>query len=751
MIVKWLPWKWLVKRAARSRGLIDPFAVLARLRRFAEPSEVEAPLELIRAWTVFQARGVVNTRAIQHNLDWIWPYWVERQFNPRDPSFVPRSFSLAHINLTHRNWTAVCLPDADRYALVDPRGLVTPLHDGWSLDAWIVADGSGLVPSRCREARQTMRYRGDLAIETTLGEAGRELASVVAMRRDGQDTPTLEVAWTARFDAPATLCVALRPYNPEGVQFIDSIERLENAPGWLVNRETPVRLDGDPERYATSAYGAGDVFHRLQRPPSDEGKVECPVGMATAAALFPLEAGAARRVAVRVPLPEPTGVFFSNGNRKNGYRPRTSWEDLDPLAPALEIPDERMTDLFGTATRTLLSLSAGEVYPGSYTYRRFWFRDACVMLNALLTLNYEECFPRALEHSFLRRQTLAGFFESQQGEWDSNGQVLWLAGRYASMFGKAPSPRHLKALRKGADWLCRKRRPRRSGTLHPGLLPSGFSAEHLGPNNFYYWDNFWGLAGLRAAADLFREAGDVPYADRLQSTADEYWRNILASLDAIPAARSGGAIPAAPDRRMDAGAVGSLVADYPLRLFDAADARIMRTAEFLLEHCMIEHGFFHDMTHSGINPYLTLHLAQVLLRAGDARFRPLVQRVAELASPAGQWPEAIHPHTGGGCMGDGQHGWAAAEWVLTVRSLFVREEADRLVLCPGLFPEWLDSGQTLRFGPTPTRFGSVAVCVETGGSPLRVKVKGAWRSERPTIDLAMPGDRDATVNFEEPS
>jgi hypothetical protein len=30
-------------------------------------------------------------------------------------------------------------------------------------------------------------------------------------------------------------------------------------------------------------------------------------------------------------------------------------------------------------------------------------------------------------------------------------------------------------------------------------------------------------------------------------------------------------------------------------------------------------------------------------------------------------------------------------------------------------------------------------------------VKGAWRSERPTIDLAMPGDRDATVNFEEPS
>jgi chemotaxis methyl-accepting protein methylase len=38
---------------------------------------------------VFHARGLVNAKAIQHNLDWVWPYWVERQFNPasRDARF----------------------------------------------------------------------------------------------------------------------------------------------------------------------------------------------------------------------------------------------------------------------------------------------------------------------------------------------------------------------------------------------------------------------------------------------------------------------------------------------------------------------------------------------------------------------------------------------------------------------------------------------------------------------------------------
>src|SRR5688572_19128104 len=111
MFLKWLPWKYLVRRAARRHGFIDPIAVLGWLRRFAQPAEVNEPIELLRAGVVFHARGAVNSRAIQHNLDWVWPYWVERQFDPRDPSFIPRAFSLTHINLTHRNWTAVGLPD----------------------------------------------------------------------------------------------------------------------------------------------------------------------------------------------------------------------------------------------------------------------------------------------------------------------------------------------------------------------------------------------------------------------------------------------------------------------------------------------------------------------------------------------------------------------------------------------------------------------------------------------------------------
>lgn len=153
----WLPWKFLVRRAARKHGFLDPLAFMARLRQFAQPSEVSEPIELLRAGALFHARGLLNTRVIQHNLDWVWPYWIEQQFDPHSDAFLPRAFSMTHVNLTHRNWTAVGRPDCSELPIIDPRGLVTPLLDSWSLDAWVLPhQGPALFPSRAAWATQAL-------------------------------------------------------------------------------------------------------------------------------------------------------------------------------------------------------------------------------------------------------------------------------------------------------------------------------------------------------------------------------------------------------------------------------------------------------------------------------------------------------------------------------------------------------------------------------------------------------------------
>jgi hypothetical protein len=180
-----------------------------------------------------------------------------------------------------------------------------------------------------------------------------------------------------------------------------------------------------------------------------------------------------------------------------------------------------------------------------------------------------------------------------------------------------------------------------------------------------------------------------------------------------------------------------MVAYYPFQLYPPRDERIEATLRYLREQCFQRGGFFQEMIHSGINAYLTLDLAQTLLRNDDPGFADLIRSVANLASPTGQWPEAIHPLTLGGCMGDGQHGWAAAEWIMMIRNCFVREEeeTDELILGSGILPEWRENGEELHFGPTLTTWGEVTVDLNSSG----LQMNASWRGHTPRVRIAVPG------------
>jgi hypothetical protein len=712
-------WQAIASRIARGKGFIDPISVLKRLRAFAKPSEVGEPIELLRAGAVFHARGLINTRAIQFNLDWVWPYWVEQQFNPNSESFIPRAFSFSHINLTHRNWTAVGLPDVPHYPIVDPRGLVTPLFDGWSLDFWLVGNGPPLLPSKREHAEQVLEIEDTLSVRTRIGDQARALESKVWMERS--EGRVWCVARVSARPAAGNIVIATRPYNPEGVSFIDSISIGDDGESLAINGIDAVEFSQKPERVVTSCYEAGDVFSQLEERQQDAGGTrECPVGMATAAAIFP----ASDSIEVRIPIEEATSSAPVRGWRT----------ELNGCA-RLRVPDERWQRLYDAAVSTVILHSPGEVYPGPYTYKRFWYRDAALILNALISVGGRERTRRALER-FSRGQLRDGYFRSQEGEWDSNGQVLWIFHRYFGLTGESVPLDWLEMIERGAQWILDKRMGSRAA--HPGLLPAGFSAEHLGPNDYYFWDNFWGVAGLRAAASLLN-ATKPRRAREFDQRADEFLETIFASVEPV-LSRTHGAIPAAPNRRMDSGAVGSLVADFPCLLTTPGDPRLMRAVDWLLANSFVRDGFFQNMIHSGINAYLTLHVAQVLLRAGDLRFEQLVDAVAALASPTGQWPEAIHPRTLGGCMGDGQHVWAAAEWVLMMRNLFVREENDSLVIGAGIRRQWLEIPGSLGIERALTPHGEVTVNVTVSAKhEVEITVNGAWREGTPRIDVRIPG------------
>jgi hypothetical protein len=728
---RWVPWKYIVSSLARAGGFIDPVKILLRFEAFAQPIEVQPPLEMLRSGMVFHARGFLNTSAIQHNLDWIWPYWVERQYNPLDISFVPRSFLLTHINITHRNWTAIGLPDLDAFPIVDPRGLLTPFWDSWSLDSWIVRKhGPGLYPSRLTASAQTLDLQDGLAVCTHSWLEDMDLVSRIRVVAHG-GVPTCVMDLEARGGSDSWLAVSIRPYNPEGVSFISAIYPARDASGFIVDHEHEVRLDPCPEALRYSYYRRGDVHTRLFGD-VHETSAQCRSGMATAAALYSIDAHSPRHVKVRIPLKKELG----------GTRSHTVWEGWEKAlkgGSSSSIPEKRVQEIFDGAVRILVLLSPGRnVYPGPYTYKRFWFRDAAFILHALMCLGFMDRVERVLD-SYPSRQTANGFFLSQEGEWDSNGEALWAFGQYCQLSGRLPKIAWHSSIIKGARWILAKRLPDSPESLHAGLFPPGFSAEHLGPNDYYYWDNFWGAAGLASAAQLLDLYGDFHKADILREEADRFMKAIDRSLEKVSARQNRPGMPASPYRRLDSGAIGSLVAGYPLQIMPGRDPRLLDTAQFLLDTCLVNDGFFLDIIHSGINPYLSLHLAEVFMRAGRAVSLDLVRTVVDLASPTGQWPEAIHPMTLGGCMGDGDHAWAAAEMVLMVRNSFIREEGNTLFIGSGIFPSWHRKNTPFSFGPAPTSFGEVSVQVVPREQGLEVSWSGNWRKFPPAIEVGLPG------------
>jgi hypothetical protein len=331
MINRWIPWKFLIKRAARAYGILDPLTFLARIRQFSQPSEVQEPIELVRAGIAFHTRGLINTKAIQHNLDWIWPYWVERQFNPNDNSFIPRAFSFSHVNLTHRNWTAVGHPELQIYPIIDPRGLITPLYDGWSLDFWIISGNEKkLLPSKLEDVEQKWILSPNLAVETSCTLEDMHLTAHVHLDIE-EELPLLEIAAAASCPEGGWLVMALRPYNPEGIQFIETVAATTSHSGWLVNDSTRVGFSRSPDKMFFSNYHEGDVLHKLHSA-ENRTQVACEVGMATAAALFSIPPGGKQTIEATVPLGEDLKGHRFFSRKKIHPRPiNDSWEKSDHL------------------------------------------------------------------------------------------------------------------------------------------------------------------------------------------------------------------------------------------------------------------------------------------------------------------------------------------------------------------------------------------------------------------------------------
>jgi hypothetical protein len=381
--------------------------------------------------------------------------------------------------------------------------------------------------------------------------------------------------------------------------------------------------------------------------------------------------------------------------------------------------------------------------PGAFFYNHHWVRDSTFLALAHDHWGMHEQVADKEGH-WMRTQKWSGHYTSHSGEWDGTGQTLFTWVTHALLTGSEEVlARNWRRMARGARWVARARareRDAESDSPRAGLLPAGLSAEHFGPNDHYFWDNFWSLAGmdrLRLALSQWKQP--PPAVGRFLQWLDletAAYRNDLNTHISRLVASHGGILPSSPYRHADAACIGTLAALGPLDLDLGSELLVWgrANAEFLMKHWVRAGLFYQPIIHTGGNAYLTAQLASAFQCLGDPRWLELFKGIQAHATPTWTWPEAIHPRTGGGCMGDGDHGWACAEALSLVRNALVREQGGRILVLPNAPEAWWSNG-TLSLTGAPTLAGRLSLALTRESSERHTLT---WELQRKGLRAPYP-------------
>jgi len=689
--------------------------------------EIETPKEIEEIDALIFSRGRLNAQFFRGNRTlYVVPSWVERMLNPESRGVLSLGHCSSFINTNYRNWTAFGGVDCFSEGIVTDRGLVVPLNNGYGILSGFFDGKQTYFPSRDGEVTQTLAEKILPIIITKWEVQGKRFKQVVFGSKQAEN----EVGTILLTKEPKTagqLLLSLRPFNQEGVFLIHSLRYNAKSQTIIINKDYYLQLKQKPEKIFIGNYhflgdSATRVGDKLNGGTTGtiEVAVQCSVGLANMTFLFPEQ-----EQQVELQFSMTKGPFKATTLNQEAIT--ALWKTKVNSGLKIKTGNNEMDRLFYASLANLLLLvDPGTITPGPTEYHHFWCRDAAFLINALDKTGFHS-YAREILQQFISRQRANGFYYSHEGEYDSPGEGIWaFTQHYKLTRDKTWLEGVFPSLEKAAQWIIRTRKqnkqdliPEKNRQLVQGLLPPGYSAEHLGPCDYFYWDNFWGVAGVRDAAYCAKILNHG-IATELQKEYQAYLFDLLSSTTKV--FQKYGFLPVGPLRKGDSAMIANLVAFHPTAIWDGRNMILRETAEELYRHHTIKGGFFHDVAWNCYGTYLTMHLAQIFHELNDSkRLREVLKWLLKYQTSPMGWAEGISPQTMAGGMGDSPHGWASADWLLLLRNMFCSETLDgSLKLLSGFPPENLRKGIEIK--GLRTFYGTIDFKARLSKKKLSVKL-----------------------------
>ncbi|MBN8456800.1 MAG: discoidin domain-containing protein [Verrucomicrobia bacterium] len=645
---------------------------------------------------------------------------------------LPRGWHPRYWHREQSYWTPVGSPAGKRRALINEEGLLETDEAGFSIEPFILIEDR-FVTWTDVETRPTLTADGAPLPGVEWLAPGVRLR--VEPWVDGDpDALTLRVAYSLECDATikgaARLALAVRPFqvNPPWQAFrnlggISPIHDLSVLGDRFTVNGRAVIANRPPLAAGVAAFEEGGVLPHLSKAKvPDIREVHDPSGLASASGIWSVIPGEPLVLSIPFGDHDPGNPQSgANGSLTDWQRTlgKVEWDVPQSAADAVAC--------FRTAAgHILINRDGPAIQPGPRRYTRSWVRD-CVIMGAALA---KAGLPHALREfllwyaPFQREDGFVPCVVDRDGidwlvEHDSHGQLIWGVREWLrSGGGDAEIATLYPSVGKAADYILSLRATRMTPAFEDserracyGLLPESASHEgYLAHPVHSYWDDFWGIRGLHAAADLAEHLGHPDDASRWRAEAAGFLTDVRASLDRVIAQRNLTYIPGSVewadfDPTATANAIG---------LLDFADALPVAPLRAMLETYL--DGF--RRKHSGKMPWNNYTAYEIRIIGAFVRLgmrdeaHELLDRFLIDRRPVAwnQWPEITwRDSRSPGHLGDVPHTWIAAEFLLAFASMVVSEREDdaSLVLASGLPWRWISGERPFAVRGLPTRFGKV--------------------------------------------